>query len=324
MISSYWRYAHAAAYSARINTRSIKQTSGIQNLDQDAYLAEMAPFPPTIEQRTISVFLDNETMKIDGLVAEQEKLIGLLAEKRQSAISHAVTKGLNTDALMKDSGFEWLGEVPSHWSLVQLQRLIQRSRRITYGIVQPGGFDETGRFMVRGQDYSNGWATPSSIFRVADSVEQPYKRSRLVENDLLMTIVGAGVGNMAVVPEWLEGANVTQTTARIAVDSTKADVRFVAAFFAGSVGRRNIDLYAKGAAQPGLNLEHVKIFVLTLPPLHEQRAIAAYLDVETAKLDALTAECERAIELLRERRAALISAAVTGQIDVRGVATEGA
>ena len=235
----------------------------------------LVPVPPPNAQPAIAAFLDHETAKIDALVAEQERLIALLKEKRQAVISHAVTKGLDPNAPMKDSGVEWLGQVPAHWEVLPLRRIIADGRRITYGIVQPGESVDAGRFMVRGQDYSEGWAAPDSIFRVAEHIEEPYKRARLVADDIVMTIVGAGVGNIAIVPNWLDGANITQTTARIAVNPAIAEANYVAAVLSGPIGRRSVDLYAKGAAQPGLNLEHVKLFPITIPPVDEQRAILA-------------------------------------------------
>ena len=129
---SYWRYLHCAAYSTRITIRSINQTSGIQNLDQQRYFDETAPFPPYAEQTAIAAFVDRETAKIDRLVAEQERLIALLKEKRQAVVSHAVTKGLDPNAPMKDSGVEWLGAVPAHWNMKRLKRV---SPQITVGIV---------------------------------------------------------------------------------------------------------------------------------------------------------------------------------------------
>ena len=306
---------HSSIFRSQIQS----QVKGVKvfSISQGILKAAKCWLPPLAEQTAIAEFLDRETGKIDGLVAEQRRLMELLKEKRQAVISHAVTKGLNPHAPMKPSGIEWLGDVPVGWEVFPLNRLVQAGRRITYGIVQPGPRDESGRFMVRGQDYSFGWAEPETLFRVSDEVEIPYRRARLIEGDLVITIVGAGVGNVAVVPPWLDGANITQTTARISVDPAKADPRFVSAVLKGPIGRRSVELYAKGAAQPGLNLEHVRIFPITVPPLSEQREIADYIEAETSKFDTLTAEAQRAIDLLQERRTALISAAVTGQIDVR-------
>ena len=324
MTPSFWRYTHHAAYSLRVTTKSIKQTSGIQNLDQQQYLDEVAAYPPSDEQEEIANFLDRETAKIDALIAEQQRLIELLQEKRQAVISHAVTKGLNPNAPMKDSGLEWLGEVPKHWEVAQIRRYIQKDRKITYGIVQPGEPDPNGRFMVRGQDYSNGWVSPDSIFRVSPTVEEPYSRSRLLPNDLVMTIVGAGIGNTAKVPDWLDGANLTQTTCRLAVDPGLMSADFTRLVLESHLGRHSVGFYAKGAAQPGLNLEHVKMFFVTCPPLEEQTEIVGRLEKDIGGLEGLMQESIAAAALLLERRSALISAAVTGQIDVRGLAPEAA
>jgi type I restriction enzyme S subunit len=278
--------------------------------------------PPPDEQRTIASFLDTETSKIDSLVSEQRRLIELLKEKRQAVISHAVTKGLDPSVPMKDSGIEWLGEVPEHWSVLPLHRLVQDLRRITYGIVQPRKPDKNGRFMIRNQDFTNGWADPETIFRVSDTIEEPYVRARFKTGDLLMTIVGAGIGNVGMIPDWLDGANTTQNIARIAVDPAKAHPSFVAAVLSGPIGRQCIEYYSKGAAQPSLNLGHLREFVVTVPPLNEQGDIAAVIQSRANPMDTLLSEAERAIELLQERRTALISTAVTGKIDVREFATE--
>jgi type I restriction enzyme S subunit len=296
---------------------SLATGGGQPNVSQDILRTLRVGCPDIDEQSAIAAFLDRETSKIDSLVGEQRRLIDLLKDKRQAVISHAVTKGLNPQAPLKPSGIHWLGDVPEHWSVKRLKRLVQHSRRITYGIVQPGEPDPTGRFMIRGKDYSEGWCSPDEIFRVSDGIEIPYTRSRMREHDLVMTIVGAGVGNVAMIPVWLDGSNITQTTARIAVDPQKAEPAYVCLALQGIVGQRNLERYVYGSAQPRLNIEHVDAYLMTVPPLSEQREIVASLNFKLEKLDALTAEAERAIELLQERRTALISAAVTGKIDVR-------
>ena len=273
--------------------------------------------PPLKEQRAIAAFLDRETGKIDALVAEQRRLIALLKEKRQAVISHAVTKGLDPTAPMKPSGIDWLGDIPEHWELVRLRRLVDPRRRVTYGIVQPGQMDPDGRFMVRGQDYSFGWADPLNIFRVSPEIEEPYRRARLKAGDLVMTIVGAGTGNTAVVPDFIDGANITQTTARIAPRLDLVEGDFLHWSLQSEVGQRQVALYQKGAAQPGLNLEHLVAFRVPVPPKEEQIAISQHIAEAAAKFDSLISEAETAIALLQERRSALISAAVTGKIDVR-------
>jgi len=303
---------------------SLATGGGQPNVSQDILRTVRVACPEDDEQTAIAAFLDRETLKIDSLVTEQRRLIELLKEKRQAVISHAVTKGLNPHAPTKPSGIEWLGNVPEHWDVSRLKRMVQVSRRITYGIVQPGDADPNGRFMIRGKDYSTGWCRPDEIFRVSDAIEVPYTRSRMRANDLVMTIVGAGVGNVALIPDWLDGSNITQTTARIAIDATTAEPVFVCYALQGIIGQRNLERNVYGSAQPRLNIEHVDSYLMTVPPIDEQRRIVDVLKKELDELDTLTAEAQRGIELLQERRTALISAAVTGKIDVREFARGGA
>jgi type I restriction enzyme, S subunit len=276
--------------------------------------------PPQEERNAISAFVDRETTKIDALVEEQRRLIELLKDKRQAVISHAVTNGLHPAISMKDSGVGWLGNVPVHWKVLNLSRVVDERRPITYGIVQPGPLDASGRYMIRGQDYSRGWADPDTIFRVSPAVEEPYRRARLAAGDVVVTIVGAGTGNSAVVPATFAGANITQTTARVAPDPRKAESGYLALLFESRIGQIQTALYQKGAAQPGLNLEHLKAFRFPMPPLEEQVSIRDFVTEQLFAFSSLLSEAEAAVALLIERRAALISAAVTGKIDVRSAA----
>lgn len=173
-----------------------------------------------------------------------------------------------------------------------LETLIQRGRKITYGIVQPGEFVSDGVILVRGRDYSFGWRPSSELMRVKAEIDAPYKRSKLKPGDLVMTIVGANTGTVAVVPDWLEGANITQTTARIAIDQSKAIPGFVEQVLRSFIGQHDVYRFIKGGAQPGLNLADVEKFKIPLPPLPDQRKIAEILrtwDLGLEKLEALRA-----------------------------------
>ena len=177
--------------------------------------------------------------------------------------------------------------------------------------------------MVRGQDYSFGWAEPETVFRVSPEVERPYARARLAIGDIVLTIVGAGIGNVALVPDWLDGANITQTTARIAIAPERGFSSYYSYVLQSGVGKVQVDLTKKGAAQPGLNLAHIAKYQVPVPPIEEQQEIIEHLDREMARIDALIAKVGEAIEQLKEYRTALISAAVTGKIDVRDFPMEG-
>lgn len=168
-------------------------------------------------------------------------------------------------------------KLPREWKVEELRKVIDPKRSIRYGIVQPGDFDPNGRFMVRGQDYSFGWVEPEKLFRVSDAIEERYKNARLKAGDIILTIVGAGTGTVAIVPDWLEGANMTQTTARIAIDPSIASSNYCYYLLESSYGKRLTYTNIKGGAQPGLNCGDIEQYEIPLPPLAEQTAIANLL-----------------------------------------------
>ncbi|ADC64153.1 restriction endonuclease subunit S [Allochromatium vinosum] len=313
-------YLHSVLYALRLNTKSIKQNTGIQNLDSASYLDERFGIPTVYEQGLIADFLDRETAKIDALIAEQQRLVELLKEKRQAVISHAVTKGLNPDAPMKDSGIEWLGEVPEHWVIVPLKHLTAPGRDIMYGIVLPGPNVDNGVPIVKGGDVRPHRLRLELLNRTTEAIEAPYARARLRPSDIVYSIRGS-IGDAELVPDELLDANITQDVARISPDQT---VNSLWLLFVMKSVRVFVQLEQRslGAAVRGINIFDLKRARIPFPDIQEQKTIATFLDRETTKLDALTAEAQTAITLLQERRTALISAAVTGKIDVRGFASD--
>lgn len=272
--------------------------------------------PPLPEQHAIAAFLDRETAKIDALVAEQEKLVALLKEKRQSVISHAVTQGLDPSVPMKDSGVEWLGDVPTHW---EVRKVKQLSSRISSGKTPLGGNEtylDEGVLFLRSQNvYDDGLRLDDAVF-ISEETHQAMAVSAVQPNDILLNITGASIGRSCLVPKEFSASNVNQHVCVIRLVDEEA-VPFVAWFFKSDVAKNQIDLAQNGAAREGLNFEQIGALLLPLPNATEQFQIQSFLDAETAQLDALTTEAHSAIALLQERRTALISAAVTGQIDVR-------
>ena len=209
----------------------------------------------------------------------------------------------------------WLTRLPTNWKVMSLDKATDPIRRITYGIVQAGPPVDEGRFMIRGGDYSTGWAGPETILKVDPVVESRYARARVRKGDVVLTIVGAGTGNTAVVPDWLDGANLTQTTARVAPNHAVATGSYLSFLLQSGIGRSYADQYMKGAAQPGLNLSHIAKWRVPVPPLSTQKAIADFLDRKTAAIDELIAKKQRLLDLLAEKRAALINQAVTKGLD---------
>jgi type I restriction enzyme S subunit len=285
------------------------------------------PIPKEDEQRTIADFLDRETARIDALVDKNRRLIERLKEKRSALISRTVTRGLpleearaagfDPNPKLKDSGVEWLGPIPKEWGIQPLMHLTDQSRMIMYGIVLPGPDVEDGVLIVKGGDIKPGNLRPENLCRTTREIERNYARSRLKAGDIVFSIRGT-VGEAELVPQAIEGANLTQDAARVAAREG-VDSRWLLYSLKSLAVIDALLSLSLGAAVRGVNIRDLKRVSIPLPATqNEQHAIANYLDRETAKIDALVAKVETAIERLKEYRSALISAAVTGKIDLRG------
>lgn len=293
----------------------LKQGATVESIEHDYLGRTEIPLPPPAEQRAIAAFLDRECGKIDGLVAEQERLIGLLKEKRQAVISHAVTKGLDPNAPMKDSDVAWLGQVPAHW---ELKRLKQFAGGVTVGVVvMPSQYyvDE-GVPALRSLNVREMAISLDSLVYFGVEANNTLAKSMLRTDDLVAIRTGKP-GTTAVVPPELDGANC------IDLILIRRSPRFVSRFLGFVMNSPVCHIqYAEGsegALQQHFNIETAGNLRIALPPLDEQAEIVAFLNATVGGIDTLTTEAERAIALLKERRAALISAAVTGKIDVRGL-----
>jgi type I restriction enzyme S subunit len=278
--------------------------------------------PPAKEQTAIATLLDRETAKIDALIAEQQRLIELLQEKRQAVISHAVTKGLNPDAPMKDSGIEWLGEVPEHWEVVALKHLV--AQPIIDGPHESPQKQDDGIPFVSAEsigkgfvDFDKKWGYISQ--QDHDRYSQRYKPQR---GDILLVKLGATTGVPAIVETDIE-FNVWVPLAAMRLKST-CQPRFIFHVLRSNNLRVAYELNWTYGTQQTLGLGTISNLRVPVPPSNERRSVVELLDSVLPGFDALEAEARTAISLLQERRSALISAAVTGQIDVREYASEGA
>ena len=268
------------------------------------------PSPPLPEQRAIAAFLDGETARVDALVAKQEALIALLQEKRKAVISHAVTKGLNPDAPMKDSGVAWLGEVPAHWEVIRLKRIAQ----IRYGLGQPPREDDQGVPIIRATNIDAGRITNRDLLLVDPSDVPEGKNALLAEGEIIVVRSGAYTGDSAIIPLEYVGSLAGYD---MVVTVTQPVQQYVAWTLLSAGVQNQFDLAKLRAAQPHLNAEELGETWVVLPDKAQQIEIVKFIECETARIDALIAKAEQFIERLREHRTALIAAAVTGKIDVR-------
>jgi type I restriction enzyme S subunit len=280
------------------------------------------PLPSIEEQQTIATFLDRETGKIDALIAEQRRLVELLAKKRQAVISHAVTKGLNPNAPMKDSGIAWLGDVPAHWEISRIKRYCYINDG-NHGGEYPSAEDYTDEYggvpFIRAGNISGLSITSQDMLYITQAKNSSMRKGRLQTGDILFTNRGE-IGKIAVIPSEYEGANLNSQIAYLRSDKSFVVNKYLAHYLTSDIVFNVYDSISAGSVLTQFPIGDLKNIPVILPPIVEQTDIATFLDTEAAKFDTLTVEASRAITLLQERRSALISAAVTGKIDVRKAA----
>ncbi|MGB8294378.1 MAG: restriction endonuclease subunit S [Polyangia bacterium] len=304
--------------------------SAVPGIDRNDIHPIAAAVPPVAEQRTIADFLDREIQKIDTLVAKKRTLVERLKEKRAALISRTVTRGLPPDAAraagldphpkLKPSGIDWLGDVPAHW---EVKRLGHLSIVVRGASPRPAGdpryfegdfipWITVGELTKDNSPYLT--ATESMLTREGAAI------SRIMqEGTLVLTNSGATLG----VPKIL-GITGCANDGVVAFENLRSDAnRLFLYYFLSSVTENLRDRIKQGSGQPNLNTDIVKALVAPYPSSAEQSAIVDYLDGETLKVDRLVAKVESAIERLQEYRTALITAAVTGKIDVRQASSSG-
>ncbi|EIQ1512880.1 restriction endonuclease subunit S [Vibrio parahaemolyticus] len=287
---------------------------GIRERSTEFRFAEFASLflaaPPTEEQQKIANFLDHETAKIDTLITKQEKLIELLKEKRQAVISHAVTKGLNPDAPMKDSGVEWLGEVPEHW-VIKSYRYACKIYRGKFGhrprndpafydgeypFIQTGDVARAGKYI---KDYKQ------TLNEKGVGVSQKFPVGTL------MMAIAANIGDTAILGfEAYAPDSVVGFKPKVDIDLEFLRYSFMAALPA-------LEQTSTQSTQANLNVDRIGAVQASFPSVSEQKEIVAYLDSLLEQYDDIESKSQKSIELMNERKTALISAAVTGKIDVR-------
>jgi len=299
-------------YMSGINACSIKQNTGIQNLDSSQYLREKMLCPPRVVQIAIARYLDMETSRIDTLIDKQKKLIELLKEKRQAVISQAVTKGLDPDVPMKDSGVEWLGEVPRHWKVVKVKHAAKLEsghtpdkkieRYWTDCTIPWVSLNDTKHLKLN--DYITETAYSVSVDGIANS------SARLLPERCVVFTRDATIGASAITTCTMAVSQ--HVIAWVCNQSRVIPEYLLLAFYAME---KELDRYTFGATIKTIGMGDVRKLIVALPPIAEQNRIWQTSFERLRVLDSAVGKATTAVELLQERRAALITAAVTGQID---------
>lgn len=284
-----------------------------KNVSYEEFGDIILPFPAVQEQTAIARFLDRETGRIDGLIEKKTRFIALLKEKRAAVITHAVTKGIDPLCELSSTGIYWAPSIPSHWR-------ISPFRQACWFQEGPGimavDFHDTGVPLLRISGVQGRYASLDGCnFLDPEKVARKWRHFRLHEGDLLIS-ASATMGTITEVGEEAVGA-VAYTGIIRMKPSDQVTKRFLSYFLGSSIFMEQINLMKQGSTIQHFGPTHLSNVKIPLPPTNEQEAVAADLDRRTSRIDSLIALTERSIDLLREKRAALITAAVTGKIDVR-------
>lgn len=278
------------------------------------------PYPPIQEQQQIAKFLDNATQKMDTLIQKQENLIKLLKEKRQAVISHAVTRGLNPDVKFKDSGVEWLGDVPEHWNAVQLKRVSSIKGGYAYSTSE---FQENGIQIIKIANVYQSKFTPTrQPTFVSEDTAKRTKEFLVVKGDLIISLTGT-LGKrdygFAVTVDKEGEYLLNQRVGRMIPNNKLILTEYLSYVMKSEQYLTQIYALPSGTKQANLSNENVLSAICSIPSLLEQKEIIKFIDDKTQKIDKLIKKATKSIKLLKEKRTALISAAVTGKIDVREI-----
>ena len=298
---------------ARKQIRLLLRGAAQPGLNSDFVDNIFVPIAPLPEQTAIAAFLDRETARIDALIGKKERQIELLQEKRTALISHAVTKGLDPSVPMKDSGVEWLGTVPEGWEMKKLKHISPRiSGRLVMSPAQY--FSDTGVPFLFGNNITENGLSFENVKYIPQEVNERFKHHTLREGDVVMVRVGEP-GLTAVVPK--EGHGLNCASMMIIRKASSFNSEWLAFVLNSRIGKTQIDFVSYGAAQVQINISDAIEFIIPTPPLYEQEQISKHLAQETNRINRFFLIIRESMEKLHEYRSALISATVTGKIDVR-------
>lgn len=288
---------------------------GVPGLNREDAYNRLLPLPPLAEQTAIANFLDCKTAQIDQFVALKEKTIALLQEQKNAIINRAVTQGLNPAAPMKDSGIEWLGDIPAHWEVKKLKHLTKIISKGTTPSTEGLSMSNSGIRFIKAENITESGVSKLPAFFIDEDTHNVLKRSQLQANDILIVIAGATIGKVSILPAALLPANTNQAVSFIRLKQ-KDCVKFIAYWLRSSFIGRLVRDSSVQSAQPNLSMGNLGNFYIPFPPIPEQHQIVAYTEQATTKIDQAIAQAQQQIDLIKEYRESLISQAVTGKIRV--------
>lgn len=304
----YWFLAN------KENIINLSYGGGQPNISQDVVRSLKIPISNIPEQLSIVRFLDYKTSQIDAFIANRHKQIELLKEQKAGIINKAVTKGINPIAKMKESGIEWIGEVPEHWEIWTIAKL---AKKLCNGFVGPTNdiLVASGIRYLQSLHIKGNQIKFNKPFYVNEKWSQEHSRSILKTGDVLIVQTG-DIGQVACVSKEFEGCN-CHALIIVQVKKKMAYGEYISTLLSSNFGVSELKSVQTGTVLPHLNSGTIKYIKLTVPPQNEQLEILEYLKMETGIIETLISKYQKQIDLMQEYRTSLISQAVTGKIDVR-------
>lgn len=291
------------------------------NLSQERLLDTPIFIPSISEQEQITNFLDTKIPTINHTIEQLEDTLSILEEKRSALITQAVTKGLNPNVEMKDSRIDWIGEIPKHWDIMKLKYLCETTKGKAF---KSSEFTDSGFKIIRASDLKNNTVKFGGVY-ISEETASENINVKLHQRDILVSTVGSkpevrnsAVGQVAKLPKELEGSFLNQNTVRLEAFESQISPEYLFNLLRNDLVRRFFDIHAHGTAnQASLSLADILSFSFGMPPLIEQNEICKYISQKIQRIDSMSASINQQIETLNEYRIAMISAAVTGKIDIR-------
>lgn len=289
---------------------------GAKILNQELIKASKLLLPSEEEQTSIANFLDHKTSQIDHLIAKKEQFIKLLEEERVAVINQAVTKGLDPNVLMKDSGVEWLGEIPEHWEVKKLKFFCFITKLSGFEYTKIWQTCEDGDIIaLRGYNISNGKVNHNKTERISTKLSLELFRSKLYKNDIVYPCTGT-IGNVALIEE-NDKYHINQNIARISPNIDLVYPKFLFYNMVSDATKKQIDFNNTSNMQPVILIGDLRNIIIAFPPYEEQIKLVKIIEEVTNRIEVLLKKIKIEIELLKEYKTALISEVVTGKVDVR-------
>lgn len=289
--------------------------TGLRNtISKENFFSFKTYVPPLPEQTAIAAFLDRKTTLIDQAIGIKQKQIELLKERRQILIHKAVTRGLNPNVKMKDSGVEWIGEIPEGWEVKKIKHI---SSKIGSGVTPSGGgttYLESGIPLLRSQNVLFGKIELEGVAFISDKIHESMSNSQVKKGDVLLNITGGSIGRCHYV-DFDSELNVNQHVCIIRPTKGITSL-FLNSILSSEVGQGQIWFNQQGGGREGLNFQSIKNFFLPLPSIMEQKLICDFIEKNSTKIATAISLKEQEIEKLKEYKATLINSAVTGKIKV--------